>query len=82
VLYHTYCVACHGDIVISAGVVPDLRYSAIPGTDGWNAVVRDGALRQRGMVGFGSVLSEEDAKAIESYVIVRARQSAETAQTP
>jgi quinohemoprotein ethanol dehydrogenase len=75
-VYHQYCVNCHGDIVVSAGVVPDLRYSAMVGTDAWNSVVRDGILESRGMVGFGAVLSDEDIRNIESYVIVRARNSA------
>jgi mono/diheme cytochrome c family protein len=79
-LYHHYCVNCHGDIAVSAGLVPDLRYSAIPGTDAWFTIVRDGSLESRGMVGFGPVLSDEDLTAIESYVILRARNSAESGE--
>jgi len=79
-LYHQYCVNCHGDIVVSAGVVPDLRYSAMPGTTSWSAVVGHGALESRGMVGFAGVLTDEQIQAIESYVIARSRITAEQTQ--
>jgi len=78
-LYHHYCVNCHGDIVVSAGLVSDLRYSDVVDTEAWQSVVADGAMHDIGMVGFGSVLSEADLTAIESYVITRARQTAEAA---
>ncbi|MEE8307071.1 MAG: PQQ-dependent dehydrogenase, methanol/ethanol family, partial [Gammaproteobacteria bacterium] len=70
VLYHEYCVACHGNSVLSGGVLPDLRYTGMHAV--WDEVVLDGSLTSRGMVSFAQVLNKEDSRAIQSYVIARA----------
>ncbi|MGA8204955.1 MAG: PQQ-dependent dehydrogenase, methanol/ethanol family [Woeseiaceae bacterium] len=74
-LYSRHCGACHGDAVVSAGMLPDLR--ATPGIDAalWKSVVVDGVRTDRGMVSFASVLSEDDIAAIRAYVIARAHES-------
>jgi quinohemoprotein ethanol dehydrogenase len=69
-LYHKYCVACHGNSVLSGGGVPDLRYTKMHAV--WDQVVLEGSLTSRGMVSFAPVLSKEDSRAIQSYVISRA----------
>jgi alcohol dehydrogenase (cytochrome c)/quinohemoprotein ethanol dehydrogenase len=74
-LYQGYCSTCHGDVAISGGVLPDLRYSGALSSDLWFDIVLGGQLRQRGMVSFAKDLSRQDAAAIRSYVILRANQS-------
>jgi alcohol dehydrogenase (cytochrome c)/quinohemoprotein ethanol dehydrogenase len=74
-LFYTYCVACHGPRVVSGGVVPDLRKSAATARESaWAAIVRQGALKDHGMVAFASVLSDPQAEAIRGYVIQRATE--------
>jgi len=74
--FQRFCSACHGDVAVSGGVLPDLRFSAfLKSNDGWMAVVRDGALQSQGMIGFGKEVSEQDAAAIRSYVIARANET-------
>jgi quinohemoprotein ethanol dehydrogenase len=74
-LYQRYCSACHGDVAVSGGVLPDLRYSKMLASEQWESIVRDGALSSAGMISFSKELSREDAEAIRSYVIFRANQS-------
>jgi len=74
-VFQRFCSGCHGDVAVSGGLVPDLRYSAYLKSDRWFAIVRDGLLQSSGMVAFGKEVSQEDAAAIRSYVIFRANQT-------
>ncbi len=74
-LFQRYCSACHGDVAVSGGVLPDLRYSGTLSNDQWFHIVLGGLLEPDGMVSFKKELSHQDAKAIRSYVIFRANQS-------
>ena len=74
-LYQHYCSGCHGDVAVSGGVLPDLRYSDALATDQWFRIVVDGMLQPYGMVAFSKELSRQDASAIREYVIYRANQS-------
>ena len=74
-LYQRYCGACHGDVAVSGGVLPDLRYSKMLARDQWLSIVIGGALSSAGMVSFSKELTRDDAEAIRSYVIFRANQS-------
>jgi quinohemoprotein ethanol dehydrogenase len=78
-LYQDHCGNCHGDVAVSGGVLPDLRYSGTLVGDQWFNIVLDGVLRQRGMVSFSSELSRQDAEAIRAYVVFRANQNKEAA---
>jgi quinohemoprotein ethanol dehydrogenase len=78
-LYQSFCGSCHGDVAVSGGVLPDLRYSGTLANDQWFSIVLDGLLRQNGMVSFAKQLSREDAEAIRAYVIFRANQSKQPA---
>ncbi|MDG6097440.1 PQQ-dependent dehydrogenase, methanol/ethanol family [Alteromonas sp. ZYF713] len=70
--YEYYCSACHGTSAVSGGVTPDLRFTPVlPNKDLWQAVVHDGALKQRGMVPFGNVLSREEIEQIRQYIITQ-----------
>jgi alcohol dehydrogenase (cytochrome c)/quinohemoprotein ethanol dehydrogenase len=73
--YQTYCSNCHGDVAVSGGVLPDLRYSSALSSDLWFDIVNGGALKSFGMVSFAKELSREDQAAIRAYVILRANQS-------
>jgi len=73
-LFQRYCAACHGDVAVSGGVLPDLRYSSTLESNEWFSDVLDGMLKSDGMVSFASELSHEDAARIRSYVIFRRNQ--------
>jgi PQQ-dependent dehydrogenase (methanol/ethanol family) len=71
--YQSFCFNCHGDTVISGGVLPDLRYSPYNFTKGsWKQVVLGGQLSSKGMVSFKSMLSEKEVEFIRHYVVKRA----------
>jgi quinohemoprotein ethanol dehydrogenase len=75
-LFQHYCSVCHGDAVVGAGVVSDLRWSlALQAADKWQRIVRDGALRNRGMISFAEVLTLEQTEAIRAYVAGRANDT-------
>jgi quinohemoprotein ethanol dehydrogenase len=74
-LYQSYCSNCHGDVAVSGGVLPDLRYSSALSSDLWFDIVDGGSLKSFGMVSFAKELSWQDQAAIRAYVIVRANQS-------
>jgi len=80
-LFQRYCAECHGDVAVSGGVVPDLRYSGTLANDQWFYIVLGGMLKSNGMVSFASELSRKDAADIRSYVILRANQSRQEART-
>ncbi|HXA93114.1 MAG TPA: c-type cytochrome, partial [Steroidobacteraceae bacterium] len=75
--YHRYCGVCHGDTVVSGGVLPDLRYSgAIEDDKLFQRVVHDGVLQARGMVSFAAELSPERIETIRAYIVHRINESA------
>ena len=74
-LFQGYCSTCHGDVAVSGGVLPDLRYSATLRNSTWQEIVLGGSLSSLGMVSFAKELSPNDCEAIRAYVIFRANQS-------
>lgn len=75
-LYAFNCMVCHGPMVQSSGVLPDLRWSAVTGDpSAWKAVVLDGVLKGNGMVSFSAQLKPEDAEAIRAYALSQARMA-------
>jgi mono/diheme cytochrome c family protein len=84
-LYANFCSDCHGARVHGGGVTPDLRASALLGSDAWFDVVLGGALKTQGMASFANVLDHGQAAAVRSWVIsvAQADQSTgATAQSP
>ncbi|MBB6093312.1 alcohol dehydrogenase (cytochrome c)/quinohemoprotein ethanol dehydrogenase [Povalibacter uvarum] len=72
--YDTICSACHGAGVVSTTTIPDLRYAkAIADAEAFKAIVLDGALASKGMVGFGAMLKREDAEAIRAYLVSQSK---------
>ncbi|MDH3362316.1 MAG: PQQ-dependent dehydrogenase, methanol/ethanol family [Gammaproteobacteria bacterium] len=77
--YMRYCATCHGDHAVSSGLLPDLRRSPLlQAIEAWDAVVREGALSDRGMGSFGELVDAETSAAIRAYVIGQARQVVES----
>jgi quinohemoprotein ethanol dehydrogenase len=74
-LFQSYCSTCHGDVAVSGGVLPDLRYSGALGNSAWSDVILGGSLQPFGMISFSKELSKQDVEAIRAYVIFRANQS-------
>jgi quinohemoprotein ethanol dehydrogenase len=74
-LYQRFCSGCHGDVAVSGGVLPDLRYSATLANEQWFNVVLGGLLQPSGMVSFSNDLSRRDAESIRGYVISRANEA-------
>ncbi|MHA7898373.1 MAG: PQQ-dependent dehydrogenase, methanol/ethanol family [Henriciella sp.] len=74
--YARNCTVCHGPFAVSAGVLPDLRWSAYTSSaDAWKGVLIDGNLQSIGMVSFADVLSEDEVEAIRAYVVQQAHNS-------
>jgi quinohemoprotein ethanol dehydrogenase len=73
-MYQRFCGNCHGDVAVSGGVLPDLRYSSTLTNNQWFSVVLGGLLRENGMVSFAKEISRGDAAAIRAYVIFRANE--------
>jgi quinohemoprotein ethanol dehydrogenase len=74
-LYQRFCSGCHGDVAVSGGVLPDLRYSATLANDQWLNIVLHGLLQPNGMVSFAKEISRRDAESIRAYVIARANET-------
>jgi alcohol dehydrogenase (cytochrome c)/quinohemoprotein ethanol dehydrogenase len=74
-VYQRFCSGCHGDVAVSGGLLPDLRYSTTLESEQWFKIVRDGAYQSMGMVAFGKEVSQQDAADVRAYVIFRANQS-------
>lgn len=76
-LYQDVCMGCHGLNAVSGLLIPDLRGSAyLWDADGWDAVVREGRLRDRGMAAFGEHVSPAQSQAIRAYVTQQAHRGA------
>jgi hypothetical protein len=55
--------------------VPDLRRASAATHDAFERIVRGGALKDAGMPMFGDVLSSEDVRALQAFVLERAWQT-------
>lgn len=71
--YSENCQFCHGAMAISSGVLPDLRWSPITGSEAaWDSVVLEGAKSATGMKSFAHRLSKEETDAIRAYLLKQA----------
>jgi PQQ-dependent dehydrogenase (methanol/ethanol family) len=71
--YQDVCMGCHGLNAVSGLLIPDLRGSALlHDPKAWDAVVREGALRDKGMASFGEQVTPTQSQAIRAYVIQQA----------
>ena len=72
--YTATCMVCHGALVISGGVVPDLRMLTTEKHSIFKEIVYDGVIHGAGMPRFGDLLTAQDVEDIHAYVIARAKQ--------
>ena len=72
--YAATCMVCHGAIVVSGGVVPDLRRLTAEKHSIFKQIVYDGVIHSVGMPRMGDLVSEQDVADIHAYVIERAKQ--------
>ncbi|MCB1842151.1 MAG: PQQ-dependent dehydrogenase, methanol/ethanol family [Halioglobus sp.] len=80
-VYQDVCLGCHGLNAVSGLLIPDLRGSAyLWDAEGWQDVVRGGALQARGMASFGDNVSAAEADAIRHYVIQQAHRGQRLAE--
>ncbi len=69
-LYGNFCSTCHGPVALSAGSIPDLRYSAtLLNQDAFLSIVLDGLLADRGMVGFSADIGAQQVENIRAYLL-------------
>ena len=73
-IYQRHCSYCHGDGLRTGGLNPDLRWSSPEIHAIWQDIVRGGVLSPVGMVGFADYVSEDDAAAIQQYVLSEANR--------
>jgi quinohemoprotein ethanol dehydrogenase len=62
-----------------AGPLPDLRYATKAVHEQFESIVRGGARASLGMPSFKDLLSAEQVRAIEAYVLSRASEDAKRA---
>jgi quinohemoprotein ethanol dehydrogenase len=72
--YGSTCMVCHGALVISGGIVPDLRMLTAEKHSIFKEIVYDGVIHGAGMPRLGDLVTEQDVRDIQAYVISRANQ--------
>ena len=73
--YQDVCMGCHGLNAVSGLIIPDLRGSGyLHDEKTWEAVVRGGLLKDRGMASFADNISAEQSRAVLAYVIQQAQR--------
>ena len=72
--YTSTCMVCHGALVVSGGVVPDLRRLPAEKHAIFKAIVYDGAIHGAGMPQLSDLLTEQDVHDIQAYIALRAKQ--------
>jgi quinohemoprotein ethanol dehydrogenase len=80
--YMRTCMVCHGALVVSGGVIPDLRMLDAGKHAIFREIVFDGVIHAAGMPRFGDLLNEQDVRDIQAYVILRANQDRAAAAKP
>ena len=73
-LYDRFCFSCHG-IAVVASTLPDLRYSTAEVHNRFEAIVVAGERRSLGMPSFGDLLTPDQVRAIQAYILSRAVES-------
>ena len=77
-VYYANCMVCHGEAVVSGGVIQDLRWAQVPGSrEDFAEVVLNGRYESAGMVSFADVMTEDDAEAVRAYILQRAHEDAD-----
>jgi quinohemoprotein ethanol dehydrogenase len=74
-LFNSYCAPCHGLNAV-AGPVPDLRYASKEILEGIEGIVLGGSRASVGMPSFQKILNAGQVRAIQAYIVSRAREAA------
>lgn len=74
-LYHEWCAVCHGLKVVGGGVIPDLRRATAETHASFADIVVGGTREAKGMPSFADVLSPDEARWIQSYVLQRVAEA-------
>jgi quinohemoprotein ethanol dehydrogenase len=74
-LFNSQCAQCHGLNAV-AGPVPDLRDLTKETHQEFEGIVLGGDRAALGMPSFKKILSPEQARSIQAYILSRARESA------
>ncbi len=83
ILYGAYCLVCHAPMAMTAGPIPDLRFSgAITDPGVFSSIVLDGVLADRGMVGFAADIGAEETEHIRAYLLQLAAEVAGQPNAP
>jgi PQQ-dependent dehydrogenase (methanol/ethanol family) len=75
ILFGNNCAGCHGGNAI-AGPLPDLRYASAATLQGIEDIVLGGKRAAMGMPSFAKILKPVEVKAIQAYIVSRAREDA------
>jgi quinohemoprotein ethanol dehydrogenase len=68
-VYLETCARCHGLGTRASGILPDLKRSAaLNDARTWKAIVEDGSLTGRGMIGWKGLIPHGSAEMIRAYV--------------
>jgi quinohemoprotein ethanol dehydrogenase len=76
-LYATFCYQCHGNDAVAGAAIPDLRYATAQVHQQFASIVLGGARESRGMPSFRDLLTRDQARTIQAYVLSRAAASTE-----
>ena len=79
-LYKANCPFCHGMNAV-AGPLPDLRYLSKENLEGIEDIVLGGSRASAGMPSFEKILNAQQVRAIQAYLVARARESAKPAES-
>lgn len=66
------CSRCHGENAV--GGLKDLRFMTPETRREFNAIVLDGARKDKGMAGFRDILDQADVDAVNAYLVARANE--------
>jgi quinohemoprotein ethanol dehydrogenase len=82
--YMRTCMVCHGALVVSGGVMPDLRMLSAEKHAIFKEIVYDGVIHGAGMPRLGDLITEQDVHDIHAYIVSRATEdrAAAAAATP
>jgi quinohemoprotein ethanol dehydrogenase len=72
--YMATCMVCHGALVVSGGVTPDLRMLPPEKHAIFKEIVYDGVIHGAGMPQLSDLVSEQDVHDIHAYIVMRANQ--------
>ena len=73
--YHEHCQFCHGAGAVGGGVIPDLQQMTELTHKTFLGIVLGGAHKDKGMVSFKEMISEEQAEDIHAYLIDQANKT-------